>query len=137
MSSSMKQSGAEAKARKTEAGSNRLMRQLRYLSLCLVLLLLVAGCGQSQDTNSTATPSVPAVGVANGTVAPDLTASPATAPTAATAETPTSATEQATPTEQSSVAEPSPSAPVAAGADTYQNPVLTNDFADPDVIKAG
>lgn len=54
-------------------------------------------------------------------------------PTTAALATATQA-EVATPTEEAAAT--STTAPVASG-DTFQNPVLENDFADPDVIQAG
>jgi len=120
-------------ARTAASGTSKLGRQLWYFGLCLILLLLVAGCGQTGDSSATATPSVGAVEPATATTAPAQAATD----TPATAATPTSAAAPDTPTEQSAAAKPSPSAPAAADGQTFENPVLQNDFADPDVIKAG
>jgi beta-xylosidase len=98
--------------------------RFKQLGVCLVLTLIMAGCG---GNNASPTPGPTAT-------TEQTTASTATAaPTTAALATPTTAASENTPTEQAAAT--AQGSPVAAGG-TFQNPVLENDFADPDVIAA-
>ena len=134
-------------------------RQIVRQLLMLLVLVLLAACGggeqgtQPQTTGSAATPAAGAVTTTAATDVPAATlpaADTAAATTGAPAATTTEATAAAT-TERTAVATDGPAAtttsteattaatdgPREAGEGEFVNPVIDQDFPDPDVLKVG
>jgi len=102
----------------------------RFQSSCaLLLVLLLAACGQNQQA---AQPTLPAQAEQVTTVAPAETSAAATTG----ASEPTTSAETAT-TEATSTVEASAPATVTPGPGEFANPVIDRDFPDPDVVKVG
>ena len=137
---------------------------VRWSTLCLLALVVLAGCGQQNETggqsaaqspaaqapaetgaaNTRATVEAETTGVPAGTEETQATSAAGTTDTAATPAVGTAETPAASPaaeTTGTSSATEGTTATAGAGAavpeGSFQNPVLRQDFPDPHVIKVG
>jgi beta-xylosidase len=116
---------------------HRKASRLRLFPVWLLVVLLTAACGADATAVPPTAPSGGAVATAQASVTPAApSAATATLPVAATA-TPAPAVATVPPATATEVGAAPTMTTAATGGATFQNPVLQQDFPDPDILQVG